>query len=250
MIAVDIINYLESYFPLDLQMSWDKCGIQVGSSNQEIKKVMIALNADLESLQKAINQDCQMLITHHPFMLEEITSLNTDNHHGKFVELAVKNSILIYSLHTCLDRGKDGISMNDWLIKKLGVHDVTCYDEFQVGKMATLNHPCSTSELARRIKDIFNVPVRLAGHETEIKTIAVCGGSGADDLEQLTNRVDAYITGDSKHRHAKYALDHNIVLVDVPHHIEVIMETELSELLSNLDIQVTIANSQDYYMYR
>ncbi|MFQ7174379.1 MAG: Nif3-like dinuclear metal center hexameric protein [Thomasclavelia ramosa] len=50
--------------------------------------------------------------------------------------------------------------------------------------------------------------------------------------------MDAYITGDSKHRHAKYALDHDIVLIDVPHHLEVIMEKRLASLLSNLGITV------------
>ena len=64
--------------------------------------------------------------------------------------------------------------MNDWLINALGVHDVSCYDEFQVGKMALLNQPCMTSELVKKVKDTFNVPVRLAGKEVEIKTIAIC----------------------------------------------------------------------------
>lgn len=247
--AVKIINYLESIFPLNLQMSWDKCGIQVGDCNQQVTSIMVALNADIESLQKAIDQNCQMLVTHHPFLLEEIMNLDFHNHHGKFIEMAIKNNILVYSLHTCLDRGKDGISMNDWLINALGVHDVSCYDEFQVGKMALLNQPCMTSELVKKVKDTFNVPVRLAGKEVEIKTIAICGGSGADDLEQLAGRVDAYITGDSKHRHAKYAMDHDIVLIDVPHHLEVIMEKRLAILLSNLGITVKEANSQDYYSY-
>ena len=160
--AVKIINYLESIFPLNLQMSWDKCGIQVGDCNQQVTSIMVALNADIESLQKAIDQNCQMLVTHHQFLLEEIMNL---------------------------------------------------------------------------------------GKEVEIKTIAICGGSGADDLEQLAGRVDAYITGDSKHRHAKYALDHDIVLIDVPHHLEVIMEKRLASLLSNLGITVKEANSQDYYSY-
>lgn len=38
--AVKIINYLESIFPLNLQMSWDKCGIQVGDCNQQVTSIM------------------------------------------------------------------------------------------------------------------------------------------------------------------------------------------------------------------
>ena len=74
-------------------MSWDKCGIQVGDCNQQVTSIMVALNADIESLQKAIDQNCQMLVTHHPFLLEEIMNLDFHNHHGKFIEMAIKNNI-------------------------------------------------------------------------------------------------------------------------------------------------------------
>lgn len=227
MIASKIIDYLEEFFPLNLQLPWDKCGVQLGNVNQEVNKIMVALNADLQSLQKAIDHGCQMLITHHPFMLEQINNLSFSNHHGKFVELAVKNDILVYSLHTCLDQGKNGISMNDWLINELDVVDVKCYDDIRVGKQAILRQPCLTSELVARIKNKFNLPVKYAGKDKMITSIAICGGSGAEDVEQLAGKVDAFITGDTKHRHAKYAIDHDIVLIDVPHHVEQIMEKRL-----------------------
>lgn len=249
MIAYDIINYLENYFPLDLQQPWDKCGVQIGDIYQDIDRVMISLNADLQSLQLAIDNGCQMLITHHPFFLEKIDNLSFDNHHGKFVQLAINNNIIVYSLHTCLDQGKDGISMNDWLINELDVHDVRCYDDIKVGKQAVLNKPCLTSELVAKIKDRFNLPVKYAGKEKMISSIAICGGSGAEDIEQLAGKVDVYITGDTKHRHAKYAIDHDIVLIDVPHHIEVIMEKKLKDLLKNKNIDVLTANIKDYYTY-
>ena len=82
-----------------------------------------------------------------------------------------------------------------------------------------------------------------------ISSIAICGGSGAEDIEQLAGKVDAYITGDTKHRHAKYAIDHDIVLIDVPHHIEIIMEKKLKDLLKNKNIEVLTANINDYYIY-
>lgn len=249
MIASKIINYLEEFFPLDLQLPWDKCGIQIGNVNQEVSKVLVALNADLQSLQKAIDNKCQMLITHHPFMLEQINCLDFSNHHGKFVELAVKNNILVYSLHTCLDQGKNGISMNDWLINELDVTDVKCYDDIKVGKKAILKEPCLTSDLVIKIKNKFNLPVKYAGKDKMITRIAICGGSGAEDVEQLAGKVDAYITGDTKHRHAKYAIDHDIVLIDVPHHIEQIMEKKVKELLANQEIEVLTADFDDYYIY-
>lgn len=249
MIAYEIINYLEQYFPLNLQQPWDKCGIQLGDPAQKISKVMISLNADILSLQAAIDNGCQMLITHHPFLLEKIDNLNFTNHHGRFVQMAVMNNVMVYSLHTCLDKGKNGISMNDWLINELAVYDVKCYDDIGVGKQAILNNPCMTSELVLKVKEKFNVPVKYAGPEKIISSIAICGGSGADDIEWLAGKVDAYITGDTKHRHAKYAYDHDIVLIDVPHHIENIMEEKVKNLLKDKEIEVITSNLKDYYIY-
>ena len=60
--AYEIISYLEDYFPIDLQQPWDKCGLQIGDMNQEINKAIVSLNADIQSIQKAIDNNCQMLI--------------------------------------------------------------------------------------------------------------------------------------------------------------------------------------------
>ena len=151
--AYEIINYLENYFPLELQMDFDCCGLQIGNRNKEIKKVYIALNADNETLQACIEQDCQMLITHHPFLLEKIKNMDVNEHQGYFISLAMRHDIVVYSLHTCLDRGQNGISMNDWLVNQLGVHDVECYDHYEVGKKAILNQPMEGHTFIKKVKE-------------------------------------------------------------------------------------------------
>ena len=67
--AKDIIDIMEQHYPLSLQEEWDKCGLQIGNQQQEIHKIMISLNADMSTLQEAIEKGCDMLITHHPFLL-------------------------------------------------------------------------------------------------------------------------------------------------------------------------------------
>ena len=176
--AYEIINYLENYFPLELQMDFDCCGLQIGNRNKEIKKVYIALNADNETLQ------------------------------------------------ACLDRGKNGISMNDWLVNQLGVHGIECYDHYEVGKKAILNQPMEGNTFIKKVKETFHLEhVKYSKNTNKtIEKIAICGGSAADDLEILADQVDCYITGDSKYRHAKYAIDHDCLLIDPGHHLEVIFE--------------------------
>lgn len=249
--AYEIMNHLETYFPLHLQMDFDKCGLQIGDQNQEVSKIYIALNADNDTLQQCIDHHCQMLITHHPFLLEKINTIDFHQHQGQFIQKATENHIVVYSLHTCLDRGQNGISMNDWLIEKLNVQDVECYDELQIGKKATLKKPMTGSEFVQYVKEVFHLPFIRYSHNTEkmISRIAICGGSAADDLEMVKDQVDCYITGDTKYRHAKYAIDHDCLLIDAGHHLEAIFEKQLPQLLTDLPVEVISANSQDYYCF-
>lgn len=83
-----------------------------------------------------------------------------------------------------------------------------------------------------------------------IHTIAICGGSAADDLEILADQVDCYITGDTKYRHAKYAIDHDCLLIDPGHHLEVIIEEKLPELLETLPLEIAVHHSKDYFEYQ
>ena len=101
------------------------------------------------------------------------------------------------------------------------------------------------------VKDQFHLQHLKYSKNTNkmIHTIAICGGSAADDLEILTGQVDCYITGDTKYRHAKYAIDHDCLLIDPGHHLEVIIEEKLPELLEDLPIQIQIHESLDYFKY-
>ena len=47
--------------------------------------------------------------------------------------------------------------MNDWLIQKLGVHDVACYDHYEVGKKATLNQAMEGQDFIEYVKDKFHL---------------------------------------------------------------------------------------------
>ena len=54
--AKEIIAVMEKHFPLSLQEEWDKCGLQIGQIETEVSKIMIALNADLQTIDEAIEK--------------------------------------------------------------------------------------------------------------------------------------------------------------------------------------------------
>lgn len=247
MLAKDIIQVMEKHYPLSLQEEWDKCGLQIGDIHTNVTKVMISLNADIATLEEAIDNECQMLITHHPFLLDPITNIDKDHFMGEFIFKAIEHHIVVYSSHTALDN----VSMNQWLIDSLGVHDI------QIGvdgitRLATLNQPMTMEAFIDYVQSVYHIDhFKYAGYVEKVENIAICGGSGADFMEQFYGRVDAYLTGDTKYRHAKNAVDHHILLIDINHHAENIMVSKLKALLSKeLDVEIIEGSSPDYYMYR
>ena len=49
-----IIKELDLEFPRTLAMDWDNPGLQVGSSQKEVKKVLVALDATNEVIEECI----------------------------------------------------------------------------------------------------------------------------------------------------------------------------------------------------
>lgn len=245
--AIEIIEIMEKHYPLSLQEKWDKCGLQIGNKNQDVNKIMIALNADIPTLDECIQQKCQMLITHHPFLLDPIENINQDDFMGAFIFKAIENHIVVYSSHTALDN----VSMNRWLIEALGVYDIQNGDDSGITKTATLCQPMKKDEFIQYVQNIYGLEhFKYAGNVKEVKTVAICGGSGADFLPDFYGKVDAYLTGDTKYRHAKNAVDHDILLVDINHHAEKIMVKKLKELLEKeVDVEIVEGSSPDYYHY-
>lgn len=246
--AKDIIEVMEKHYPLSLQEEWDKCGLQIGDVHQNINKIMISLNADMQTLNEAISKGCQMLITHHPFLLDPIINIDKDHFMGEFIYKAIENKVVVYSSHTALDN----VSMNNWLIEALGVYDVQDGDASGITKIASLNQAMDMNAFIDHAQNVYHLEhFKYAGQVDKIEKVAICGGSGADFIEEFYGKVDAYLTGDTKYRHAKNAVDHGILLIDINHHAENIMVSKLKELLEKeLDVEIIEGTSPDYYMYR
>ena len=63
----DIISFFELYFSdIRKQSSWDFSGPQIYTSDREVTCVALSLDTDLNTIRQAINEGCELLITHHP----------------------------------------------------------------------------------------------------------------------------------------------------------------------------------------
>ena len=70
--VLDIAMVMEKLAPLELAESYDNPGVQVGSFSKVVKKILIALDMDCNTLAEAKKNGADMIITHHPHFFSPI----------------------------------------------------------------------------------------------------------------------------------------------------------------------------------
>lgn len=125
--ANDIIKIMETHFPLRLAEKWDNVGLQIGSCQDQARKVLVALDIDQEVLQYARKQKVDMIITHHPLFFTPLKSINYEEPTGRLVRGLIEAGITVYAAHTNLDAGERGL--NQVLAERLGLSEIELLDQ-------------------------------------------------------------------------------------------------------------------------
>lgn len=154
MIIKDIIEYLEELAPIQYSLNWDNCGIQIGNKNIKVKNIGIALTPTTEIIEKAIENDCNFLITHHPLIFQPLKNIDTSNFIGKIIELSIKNDITIYTMHTNFDSCENGLNYE--IAKKIGLDNISVLSvnkEIEMVKLVTFVPEDYTINVINAISD-------------------------------------------------------------------------------------------------
>ena len=94
--GIEIINIFEALYPKDLAYNWDNVGLQIGTLNKDIGKILLSLDLTLEVVNEAINNGTELIIVHHPLIFSALKSINTDTYKGKVIEKLIKSDITLY----------------------------------------------------------------------------------------------------------------------------------------------------------
>lgn len=214
-----VINFLEEKFPLSLQEEWDNSGLQIGNLDNEVKNVMVSLDLDSYVIKKAIENDCNLIINHHPLIFSSINSINLEDDYYKNIEKLIKEDITVFAMHTNLDKARGGL--NDNFAKVLGLSDVKDLGESEDIAMARYGNikKRKAKDFAKIVKDRLNAKgLILYGDENKkISKVALCGGAGSDFIaDAIKNKCDLIVTSDVKYHEA---LDNykDIVILDPGH---------------------------------
>jgi dinuclear metal center YbgI/SA1388 family protein len=223
----ELIPVFDSLWPQSGADEWDQVGLVSGSADQEIAKVLLCVDPTLNVLREAKLQSCQLVLSHHPLLLEGVHSVAEGELKGDIVSYAISNSIALFAAHTNADIVPGGVS--DILAKQIGLADlrplVATSKDSGHGRVGVLTDSLKLKDLAVKINNLLpatHAPVRIAGDtDRTISKVAVVGGSGASFLpDAIAAGADCFVTSDLKHHVSLDAisdLSSEICLIDISH---------------------------------
>lgn len=117
-----VIQAFEAWSPKSLAVEGDKIGLQVGTLNKPIKKIMVVLDLLETVVDEAVQEEIDLIIAHHPIIYRPLKAIDTNRPYGRIVEKLIKNDIAVYAAHTNLDVAVGGV--NDLMATKLGLEKI------------------------------------------------------------------------------------------------------------------------------
>lgn len=115
----DLIAAVEKLAPSYLAEEWDNVGLQIGVLDKEVKKVLLALDVNIDVINEAISLGADLIFSHHPLIRQGINSITGGDPVGDRIISAIKNNLAILVAHTNLDKTVGGVS--DRLAERLGL---------------------------------------------------------------------------------------------------------------------------------
>lgn len=234
----EVYDILNKIAPFSNQCDFDNAGFLVGDKNAEISSIVLSLDCTKKTIEFAKESGANLIITHHPIVFEPLKSITDDN----IVYSLLKNDISVISAHTNLDFSDGGI--NDTLCDLLGFKNIKKFNEYlpnvfelRIGEV----EEAAPEDYAKKLKSIFNIPIKYVSGNRNIKRVAVCSGSGGSFVNQaILNGADALVTSDIKHSQFLTADYLGLSLYDCGHFNteDIIIEPLLKKLKAKVNLEI------------
>ena len=245
MTVKEFYEYLCREIPSELSLDGDSDGISCcPEPDREVKNVLIALDATSDTVEEAVTEGYDVILTHHPMLFGGISAINSEEYRGSKLIKLIRAGVSVMSFHTRLDAVDGGV--NDMLVSLLQLKNASKIGEKGIGRIGELEAPMLADDLAVLIKNTLGAPyVEFSDSGKPIKRVAVLGGS-ADSMigDAIVAGADALIGGELKYHSLTDSQDYGISLFSAGHFFtENPVCAKLFELCAAVDIIPTISFS-------
>ncbi|QPS71815.1 Nif3-like dinuclear metal center hexameric protein [Lactococcus garvieae] len=243
----DFVSLYEEFCPKELAVEGDPVGLQIGSLDAEVKKVLVALDIREQTVLEAIENGVDLILAKHPVIFRPLTNLTDADSQEKIVLDLAKAGIAVYTSHTNIDVVDGGL--NDWFCELLEIQDTEVLTEEGLGRVGNIE-PMNLAAFSEKMKQAFNLDhIRLVTYdhslEQMIRRVAICGGSGGKFWPDAKAKgADIYITGDIYYHAGHDQLSQGLIGLDPGHYLEHLFIPKVSEKLKGFTPEVEILESK------
>lgn len=211
---LNTILHTENYTDIALN------GLQIESSQHNITRVGLAVDAGLSVITKAVEQNVDLLITHHGVLWGQVQAIT-----GAFarkISLCLQNGLSLYSVHLPLDGHSELGNAAQIASSILGLHSIQSAYEYKgaplgiTGSFEKATSLESIIQILGRCEGALNPPHLLAFGSSKIKTVGIVTGSGSSCIKETAQcGLDLLITGESKQEayHEAKELNCNVIFM-------------------------------------
>ena len=232
-----ITDAIEQFAPKTLAEPWDNPGLMIGSLNDECTGVIVALDLTKDVVKQAIENGCNLIVTHHPFFFAAIKSIDTDESKGEIIKDVLKNGLTVYSAHTNLDECEEGLCVT--LAKLLGGQNLVADG---VGVLCDVDETTLKNFAKHVASTLKDDSVKYTGDDDKTirKMLCICGGGAGDGAYDHARGVaDVFVTGDFKHHLYVASENDDFPIVEFSHyHSEIIVENLFEKILAPLGVKI------------
>ena len=216
--CMKLVAWLDKFLDINGIKDFSTNGLQV-KGKEEIKKIALAVDPCLETIEKAVAGNSDMLITHH-FLLDfsgKILEL-----HRKRLKPVLAADLNIYCCHLPLDRHAV-VGNNVSLAKLLGLEvkgEFGMHEGKPVGCWAKFDNPKSFGEFEAIVKDKLKVDIiaKKIGPDSVQKVGIISGGGGSHVKEASELGIDTILTGEVSYHAVLDAEDAKVNLIMAGHY--------------------------------
>jgi len=212
--AKKIAKYLDIELKVEEIEDHSNNGLQVDNDKTtEIKKVAFAVDANLETFEKAAKEGCQMLVVHHGLIWGGIKHITGTDYLR--VKSLINNNLALYGVHLPLD-AHPKFGNNVQLAKLLSLSEIKPFAKYHGTEIGFIGNFSGTLDDVKKILEENNIDTKSWEFDKkEIKKIGVVSGGGLEAVKESAELgVDLLFTGDdSKYSAYSWAKELNLNVI-------------------------------------
>ena len=207
---------IEGFEGLDSSLN----GLVADNDGGEFNKIAFAVDACLESFERAAASGAGMLFVHHGLFWGR--PLRISGGHRERLKCLLDHNLALYAVHLPLDQ-HPSLGNNAALAELLGIDQSEpfgLYHGKKIGYKGKLKEPLTIEDAVKRIafKDRPPLGVFPFGKRENLSCAVIAGSGGREICQAIDEGMDLYVTGELSHAVYHEALESGLNLIAGGHY--------------------------------